>query len=43
MRVALYERVSTEEQSLHGLSIEAQKAALEAWAEGKTIDRKSVV
>lgn len=37
MRVALYERVSTEEQSLHGLSIEAQKAALEAWAEGKTI------
>ena len=37
MRVALYERVSTEEQSLHGLSIEAQKAALEQWAEGKTI------
>ena len=37
MRVALYERVSTEEQSLHGLSIDAQKAALDAWAEDKTI------
>ena len=37
MRVALYERVSTEEQKLHGLSIDAQKAALEAWAADKTI------
>ena len=37
MRVALYERVSTEEQSLHGLSIEAQKAALDAWADGQTV------
>jgi len=31
-RVFLYVRVSTEEQALHGLSIEAQTAALEAWA-----------
>lgn len=31
-RVFLYVRVSTEEQALHGLSIEAQTAALESWA-----------
>ncbi len=31
-RVFLYIRVSTEEQAIHGLSIEAQTAALEAWA-----------
>lgn len=37
MRVALYARVSTEEQSLHGLSIEAQLAALREWAEDKTV------
>ena len=33
MRVALYERVSTEEQAKHGISVEAQSAALHAWAE----------
>lgn len=37
MRVALYARVSTEEQALHGLSIEAQTAALDAWAKDHTI------
>lgn len=37
MRVALYERVSTQEQGLHGISIDAQKAALEEWAKNKTI------
>lgn len=31
-RVFLYVRVSTEEQVIHGLSIGAQKEALEAWA-----------
>lgn len=31
-RVFLYVRVSTEEQALHGLSIEAQTSALQAWA-----------
>lgn len=31
-RVFLYVRVSTEEQALHGLSIEAQTATLETWA-----------
>jgi len=31
-RVALYIRVSTEKQKLHGLSVEAQTAALDAWA-----------
>lgn len=31
-RVFLYVRVSTEEQAIHGLSIEAQTAALEEWA-----------
>lgn len=33
MRVALYQRVSTEEQAKHGISIEAQDAALRKWAE----------
>ena len=32
-RAALYIRVSTEEQALHGLSIEAQTEALDDWAE----------
>lgn len=31
-QVFLYVRVSTEEQAIHGLSIEAQTAALEEWA-----------
>lgn len=31
-RVFLYVRVSTEEQAIHGLSIEAQETALTAWA-----------
>ena len=31
-RTALYIRVSTEEQALHGLSLDAQQAALEKWA-----------
>lgn len=31
-RVFLYVRVSTEEQAIHGLSIDAQTAALQAWA-----------
>lgn len=31
-RVFLYVRVSTEEQAIHGLSIEAQTEALQAWA-----------
>lgn len=31
-RVALYIRVSTEEQAMHGLSLEAQQAALEQYA-----------
>ena len=37
MRVALYARVSTEEQALHGLSIDAQIAALDEWAKDKTV------
>ena len=37
MRVALYVRVSTQEQSLHGLSVDAQLAALDAWAQNYTI------
>ena len=32
-RVAAYPRVSTEEQKRHGLSIEAQTEALQAWAD----------
>ncbi len=37
MRVALYERVSTEEQKMHGLSLEAQKEALEAYAKERSM------
>lgn len=39
MKVALYERVSTDDQARHGISIEAQQAALREWAEknGHTI------
>ena len=33
MRIALYARVSTEEQARHGISIDAQLAALRKWAE----------
>lgn len=33
MKVALYTRVSTEEQARHGISLEAQSAALHEWAE----------
>jgi len=33
MKVALYARVSTEEQKVHGYSIDAQLSALRAWAE----------
>ena len=36
-RVALYVRVSTEEQKIHGLSIEAQMEALEAWAKAEQV------
>lgn len=32
LRIAAYVRVSTEEQALHGLSVEAQTAALKQWA-----------
>lgn len=32
MRVACYVRVSTEEQAIHGLSVEAQQEALTTWA-----------
>ena len=32
VRIAAYIRVSTEEQAVHGLSIGAQRDALEAWA-----------
>lgn len=35
MRAALYIRVSTEEQALHGLSVEAQTKALDDWAESQ--------
>ena len=33
MKVALYTRVSTEEQARHGISLDAQSAALHEWAE----------
>lgn len=33
MRVALYVRVSTEEQAVHGLSVDDQKESLKKWAE----------
>lgn len=36
-RVALYIRVSTEEQAVHGLSIEAQTAALDTWAKENAV------
>lgn len=36
-RVALYCRVSTEEQAMHGLSIEAQTEALDAWAKQQKV------
>ncbi len=36
-RAALYIRVSTEEQALHGLSIEAQREALDAWAKANHV------
>lgn len=39
-RTALYIRVSTQEQAIHGLSIEAQRANLEDWAKW---NRKEVV
>ena len=32
MNAALYIRVSTEEQAMHGLSVAAQTAALDTWA-----------
>ena len=37
IRLACYPRVSTEEQKLRGLSIEAQTAALQAWADQRGI------
>lgn len=37
MRIACYARVSTEEQSLHGLSIDAQLAALREYAGGQSV------
>lgn len=37
MRVALYCRVSTSEQAIHGLSIEAQEHALTEWAKPYTV------
>ena len=36
-RLACYPRVSTEEQKLRGLSIEAQREALDAWAEASGV------
>lgn len=38
MRIAAYCRVSTEEQAMHGLSIEAQQAALEEWGGDQIVD-----
>lgn len=34
-RAALYIRVSSEEQAIHGLSIEAQREKLDQWARGR--------
>ena len=34
-RAALYIRVSSEEQAIHGLSIEAQREKLDQWAKGR--------
>lgn len=36
-KAALYIRVSTQEQALHGLSLDAQQAALEAWAKKEKV------
>lgn len=36
-RAALYIRVSTEEQAIHGLSIDAQREALDAWAKRERV------
>lgn len=36
-RAALYIRVSTEEQAVHGLSIEAQREALDVWAKSSGV------
>ncbi len=37
-RVALYIRVSTQEQSIHGLSLEAQQASLGEWAKREQVE-----
>ncbi len=37
-RIALYIRVSTQEQSIHGLSLEAQQAGLEEWAKREQVE-----
>lgn len=37
MRVALYARVSTTEQAIHGLSVEAQLHSLDEWAKEYTV------
>lgn len=37
IRAALYVRVSTEEQKIHGLSIESQTAALDEWAKANGV------
>lgn len=37
VRAALYIRVSTQEQAIHGLSLDAQRAALEAWAKKEKV------
>lgn len=37
-RVALYIRVSTQEQSIHGLSLEAQQASLDEWAKQAQVE-----
>jgi len=37
-RVALYIRVSTQEQTIHGLSLEAQQASLDEWARREQVE-----
>ena len=37
VRAALYIRVSTQEQAIHGLSLDAQRTALEAWAKKEKV------